>query len=74
MSEGCAKAKEHFYAFIEKAYKGLYHIELNVNGAKSPLSIFCRINIGLIMNANDEVSHLCLNGLWLYVYNSLNIL
>ena len=60
-SEECAKAKEHFYTFVEKAYKGLYHRESNVNGTKSPSSVFCRIDIGLIMNANNEVIHLCLN-------------
>ena len=61
MSEECAEAKEHFYTFVEKVYKGLYRIESNVNGGKSPLSVFCRIDIGLIRNANNEVSHLCLN-------------
>ena len=40
--------KKQFYAFIKMVYKGLYHIESNVNGAKSPLLVFCQVEIGLI--------------------------
>jgi hypothetical protein len=52
------EAKLHFYEFVNTIYKGLHRIESNVNGAKSALSVFCRIDIGLIMNPRGEVRHL----------------
>ena len=44
----CDEAKDEFYIFVEKVYKGLYHMESRVNGSKFPLVVFCRFDIGLI--------------------------
>lgn len=51
----CAQATADFYQFVNEVYKGLYRIESRVNGGKSPLSVFCRIDIGLIESGNREV-------------------
>lgn len=51
----CDEAKDEFYTFVEKVYKGLYHMESRVNGIKLPLVVFCRFDIGLIWNANDDI-------------------
>ena len=48
-------AKTAFYTFVQTVYNKLYKIESRVNGGKSPLSVFCRFDIGLIENSNQEV-------------------
>ena len=51
----CEAAKKEFYKFVQLVYNGLYKIESRVNGGKSPLSVFCRFNIGLIENSDQKV-------------------
>ena len=51
----CKDAKSNFYHFVQTVYNRLYKMESRVNGGKSPLSVFCRFDIGLIQNANKEV-------------------
>ena len=51
----CEAAKKEFYRFVQSVYNGLYKIESRVNGGKSPLSVFCRFDIGLIENSDQKV-------------------
>ena len=56
----CTLVKEDFYVFIQQTYDELYCIEPRVNGGKSPLAVFCRIDIGIIENpVTKEVHSIC---------------
>ena len=56
----CALAKEDFYVFVQQTYDELYRIESRVNGGKSPLAVFCRMDIGIIENpVTKEVCSIC---------------
>lgn len=55
----CVQARDDFYAYVREVYTGLYRIESRVNGGKSPLAVFCRIDIGLIEHPDThKVFHL----------------
>ena len=56
----CALVKEDFYVFVQQTYNELYRIESRVNGGKSPLAVFCRIDVGIIENpVTKEVRSIC---------------
>ena len=56
----CALVKEDFYVFVQQTYDKLYHIESRVNGSKSPLAVFWRIDVGIIGNpVTKEVCSIC---------------
>ena len=46
------KGKSQFYDFVQKTYKGLYTVESRVIGARPSMSIFCRIDISLIVEGD----------------------
>lgn len=50
----CDQAKLDFYEFVNMTYRGLHQIESRVNASPSPLSVFCRLDIGLIHNKADD--------------------
>jgi len=44
----CNKAKTQFMSFVKKIYEDLYKLESKTIRAKSSISVFCRLDIGLI--------------------------
>jgi hypothetical protein len=46
------KGKTQFYDFVQKTYEGLYMVESRALGARSSISIFCRIDISLIVEGD----------------------
>ena len=46
----CALVKEDFYVFVQQTYDELYRIESRVNGGRSPLAVFCWIDVGITEN------------------------
>lgn len=52
----CRMAAADFFSFVERTYAELCRIESRVNGGgKSPLSVFCRLDIGLIADKTGKV-------------------
>jgi hypothetical protein len=47
------KAKTEFMAFVMKIYEDLYKLESRSISAKSSISVFCRLDIGLIQIGHD---------------------
>jgi hypothetical protein len=47
------QAKEEFMNFVVKSYDALYKLESKAFGGKSSLCIFCRLDIGLIIDNNQ---------------------
>jgi hypothetical protein len=43
------KGKDEFYDFVRKTYRGLYHLESRSLAAKTSISLFCWLDIGLIV-------------------------
>lgn len=52
------QGRNEFFDFVQKTYEGLYAIESNMVGGKPSMSVFCRMDISLIVDSKtDTVSY-----------------
>ena len=48
------KAESQFREFVKKTYDGLYKIETMRLGGRSSICVFCRLDIGILMDENHS--------------------
>jgi hypothetical protein len=48
------QAKQQFFGFVRDTYEGLYAIESTLIGGKPSMSVFCRMDISLIVDSNTN--------------------
>jgi hypothetical protein len=51
------QGKQQFFDFVQSTYEGLYAIESSVIGGKPSMSVFCRMDISLIVDS--QTNHVC---------------
>lgn len=47
-------AETQFRDFVKKTYDGLYKIETTRLGGRSSISVFCRLDVGILMDENHS--------------------
>ncbi|KAF8230020.1 hypothetical protein L208DRAFT_1378702 [Tricholoma matsutake] len=53
----CENAKKEFRDFVLETYRGLLAMEVKTIGSRSTLSLFCRMDIGIFMDASRKASY-----------------
>lgn len=51
------QARNDFMNFVLETYSRLLSIEVKTIGSRSTLSVFCRIDVGLFLDANGKASY-----------------
>src|SRR5580698_5652460 len=51
------RGKQEFYDFVQRTFNKLYEIENHRISGESSIGLFCRMDIGIIINKDSKVSY-----------------